>query len=552
MKRVFGAVLAVFLSSAPTPSIAQDAAAAPAPAQPVPRFDVDSIDVAGNTLLSDVEIERAIYPHIGPGRTVDDIEAARAALQSAYEAKGYQSVFVEIPQQEASANIRLQVTEAKLGEVRVTGTRFYSADRIVAQVPALTRGTVPDLNATQAQITEANRLAGRQITPLLKPGKQPGTVDVELKVTEETPYSASLALSNDHSANTDPLRLTASVSYANLWGLGHTVSGTYVVAPQDRSDTEVFAGSYLAPIWGSPWSILLFGYKSNSNIAALGGTNVLGNGYSIGARAILALPSSSGFSQSLNFGLDYKNFDEDIVVGSERIRSPIRYAPLTVAYSAALSGDRSTLNVSLAATAGLRLFLDRDCTRYEIPDDGDNDPATTALPICSNSDDQFNVKRFGARENFVHLNLDADYTRTLGSDLVAALRFSGQLADGPLVSNEQFAAGGLGSVRGFLQSVAVGDDGVVGSAELRSPSMASGFGSWLDELRVYVFTDAGYARVKDAGAEQIDSFTLWSAGVGGRFALLGRLSGEVAVGYPIKGGGRPRDPYASFSVKAEY
>ncbi len=525
-----GAMLA---SVCACPAFAQDAAPAAAqPAEQQPRFDIDSMDVSGNTLLSDVEIERAVYPHIGPGKTVDDVETARAALQAAYEAKGYQSVFVEIPQQDVGTSggvVRLQVTEAKIGEVRVTGTRFYSADRVVAQVPALTRGVVPDLNEAQVQITEANRLAGRQITPLLKPGKAPGTVDVELKVTEDTPWSASASLSNDHSANTDPLRLTATLGYANLWGLGHTVSGTYVVAPQDRSDTEVFAGSYLAPIWGSPWSILLFGYHSNSDIAALGGTNVLGNGYSVGLRAILALPSkASGFSHSLNFGADFKDFDEDIVVGEDMIRSPIRYIPLTATYSIVLAGERGTLNASLAGTAGLRGL--------------------------ASGTHAFITKRgsLAAEANFVHLNLDADYTRSLGSDIIGVVRFSGQLADGPLVSNEQFAAGGLSSVRGFLQSVAVGDDGVVGSVELRSPSMAPGIGTWVDEFRVYVFTDAGYARIRDAAPEQIDSFTLWSAGVGGRFALLGRLSGELAVGYPIKGGGRPRDPYATFSVKAEY
>src|SRR3546814_14538001 len=101
------------------------------------------------------------------------------------------------------------------------------------------------------------------------------------------PFHATVQIGNDHSANTEPLRLLGTVRYNNLWQAGHAISGTYVVSPQNRENTEVFAGSYLAPVWNTPWSLLLYGYKSNSNIASLGGTNVLGDGYSIGLREIL-------------------------------------------------------------------------------------------------------------------------------------------------------------------------------------------------------------------------------------------------------------------------
>jgi hemolysin activation/secretion protein len=510
----------------------------------VQRFDIGAMDVTGNTLLPQVEIERAVYPHIGPGRSVADVEAARTDLEKAYRARGYDSVVVDIPQQSASSGvIRLAVVEAKLASIQVTGVGEGAARSVRARTPSLREGMVPNLTEAQAELAEANRLPGRQVTPLLKPGKQPGTIDLELKVAQQEPLHGTIQLSNDHSPNTRPLRVLASVRDENLWGLGHTLSATYVVAPEDRSNAEVFAASYLAPIWGSPWSVLVYGYKSNSNVAALGGTNVLGDGYAVGVRGILKLPSKGAFSHSLSFGVDYKDFNEQVTLTGvdEAIRTPIHYLPLTATYSASYAGEKSSLTSSLAVTLGLRPI-----SMGAIPT-GDVDSAGNPIFL-----DAFGAKRgsFNARSNFVHVNLDAEYTRTIGKDFVGLLRFSGQFANGPLISNEQFAAGGLTSVRGYLQSEAIGDDGVAGTAELRSPAIR--LGKIVDELRFYGFSDIGYARMLDALPEQIATMTLWSAGVGAKFQLLKYLSGDVSVAFPLTRGVRKRSPYAGFSVKAEY
>jgi len=44
---------------------------------------------------------------------------------------------------------------------------------------------------------------------------------------------------------------------------------------------------------------------------------------------------------------------------------------------------------------------------------------------------------------FSPFNLDSDYTQNIGADIDVAARLSGQFTDQPLVSSEQFAAGGL-------------------------------------------------------------------------------------------------------------
>lgn len=506
------------LAVAPVAVRAQDAAAVPEP-----TYNVLAFDVSGNTILDAATIERTIYPGLGPDRTVADIEKTRAALEGVYRARGYEGVSVAIAGAEGDNIVKLAVVETRIGKLEVTGARYFSERAILEQVPALRLGEVPNLAAAQAQLARLDRVADRRITPKITSGKVPGTIEVELAVDETLPYHASVAFTNDHSPNTSDTRLSFNARATNLWQAGHTLSLTYLLAPERRADAEVFAGSYLAPIAGSPWSLLLFGYKSNSDVALLGGANVLGNGYAIGVRGILALPSFGSFSNSANFGFDYKDFDEATTVGDQSIPSPIRYVPIAATYAIQRVGATTTANASIGATAGVRAFNERI-----VPLGGGDSEAI------------FFNKRTGARENFVHVNVDGDYTATLKGDIQLTARFTAQYANGPLIPNEQFSIGGLSSVRGYLQSEAVVDDGVSGTFEVRSPSIDGVFGKIVQELRAYAFFDGGYGRARqvsrdaDTGlATEQAEYGLASVGVGARLQLLRFLSGDVVFGIPL-------------------
>ncbi|HEX3421453.1 MAG TPA: POTRA domain-containing protein, partial [Candidatus Udaeobacter sp.] len=50
--------------------------------------------VLGAHHLSRIEIERAVYPFLGPGRGPQDVEQARAAIEKTYQAKGFQTISV--------------------------------------------------------------------------------------------------------------------------------------------------------------------------------------------------------------------------------------------------------------------------------------------------------------------------------------------------------------------------------------------------------------------------------------------------------------------------
>ncbi|WP_319127821.1 ShlB/FhaC/HecB family hemolysin secretion/activation protein [Pseudomonas aeruginosa] len=524
--------LAVALSCA---SLADEAPPAAAGAETQRLVDINEYVVRGNTVLDNRAIEAAVYPFLGPQRSLGDIEGARDTLQAAYQEKGYQSVYVELPEQQVSGGVvYLQVTETTVGRVRVVGAKHYSPVELREEVPALEEGKVPDFAQVQRELAQVNRTPGRQVLPMVREGQRPGTMDVDLQVEDKNPWHASIGLNNDYSADTRHLRSVVSLGYDNLWQLGHAISLTYFTAPQDQDNAKVWSGSYTAPL-SQRWSVQLSGYQSDSDVATVGSMNVVGQGHSYGVAAIYSLPVTGLWSHSFSFGVDFKDFEEQTRIGGNNDRVPIKYAPLTLGYNGFRYTERSQLALGLSLVAG-----------------------TGSLLGYGDDDEEFDRKRYRAKSGFGVLKGDLNHTLTFGGDWQVATKAAFQLASGPLISNEQFAAGGATSVRGYLAAENTADDGYLLSQEWRTPSLGRFLGKraggYVNDWRFYVFAEGAQLRLQDALPEQDDDFSLASVGIGTRAQLADWLSGSLDWAFPLLEGTNTdkHDSRLHFSVQASF
>ncbi len=552
------------------PAYAQEAPTAPSnvPERAPDKFPIYAIDVSGVTKLAAGELERIIYKFTGPDRSNVDVEAARKAIQDAYTAKGYESVLVESPLQQRelflAGVIQITVTESPVANVQVVGSKYHANGVVRNQLASIKEGEPLNFKALQTEFSSADRYPDRKVEFSPKPGEKPGTIDVDLIVKDKFPLHSTFELNNDNSGSTTRLRLTGSVRYTDVWRIGHTLSANFVMSPQRRSDTSAIAGSYTAPILGTPWTLTLSGYKSNSNIAALGGTNVLGNGYQLGLRASYRLPSTSGF-HAFGFAADYKNFDQDVILNGVSVGStPIRYVPLTFDYTASAADSdsafakkigTSTFGATLGATVGFRAIKRQIC----IDTSGGQSLIVNRSECDSNLPgrllgDQFTNSAVFSSENFVHFNLGFNYSLATASDWILSANWGVQIADGHLVTNEQFSAGGRSTVRGYFESEAVGDQGFVSSFEIGWPSLSPLLGKYVDELRPYAFVDTGFVRTINVLPGQVSSVRLLSVGGGARMRLFDRLYGEVIFGVPLNDGtfSKKREPRTVFVVRGEF
>jgi hemolysin activation/secretion protein len=507
-------------------------AAIDAPATEAAReVEVLEYVVRGNTVLDIAAIERAVTPFLGPHKTLKDIEAARDALLAAYQAKGYQSVYVDLPEQQVVGGlVFLQVNETRVGRVRVVGSEYNSPVAVREQVPAMREGAVPDFNQAQRELSALNRTSNRQVMPLVRQGALPGTMDVDLKVEDSSPWHASVGVNNDKSANTKDLRLTASVRNDNLWQLGHSASITVFMAPENIDQTLVWLGSYVAPLRGTNWSLEASAYSSDSNVSTMGGTSVTGKGSAVGIKASYTVPDTGSWWHNLSAGVEFKDNEEALRFGQSADTVPLKYAPITLAYSGYYQGGRLQYGLGFSLVTGMRSAIGWGSDWKE-----------------------FDYKRYKASPSFQVVKADYNGNFAFANESQLGWRLSGQLSDSALVSGEQMAAGGTNSVRGYLSAAVLGDVGMVGSVEWRTKPLTY-FSEHVEAWRAYVFADAGRLQLVDPLPEQQDTFSLASVGVGTSFQVGQSLSARLDLGYPLKASPTTEryEPRLTFNLSASY
>lgn len=478
-------------------------------------LDIWEYDIDGNSVLDEKTIDEAVEAYLGPQKSPDEIDKARAALESVYRERGFKTVSVDIPRQTVRDGVvRLEVVQGRIGHLNVVGSKYHSLDEIKDDAPSLAEGSVPNFKDVQGDIVALNQQADRKVTPVLKAGATPGTVDVDLVVDDHLPLHGTLEVNNRRSQDTSELRTSASLSYDNLWQLGHSLSLSYQTAPENQADARVFYASYLARFDTSPFSLLLSGIKSDSNVATVGSTDVLGKGQTVEMRGILSLPSTPTFYHSLSFGVAYKHFNNRISLGTDKFETPVTYYPLSLGYTSVVRAEDSVtqadFTLSFASSALGSTASSLDTNRFKA-----------------------NGQQFFFKENLTH-------TRSFGGGAQAMLRFSGQLTDQPLLTSEEFSAGGYDSVRGYLEAEVLGDYGASGTLELRTPSVADdisfGTSKPFDELRGFAFFDGAKLLLRSPQIDQRRSFAVASFGAGFNFNMFTYLYGALDWADPFYNG----------------
>lgn len=470
------------------------------------RFDVSEYRVVGNSVLSETEIDRAVYGDLGPGRSAADIEQARHNLEQLYQDKGYQTVSTVLPPQHVGDGIvTIRVVERKVGRLRVTGSRYFVLNPIRREASSVRAGTVPNIDALQRQIVALNQWPDRIVTPVLRAGRAPDTVDVDLQVQDKLPLHASVELNNRQSIDTTPLRVAASATYDNLWQRGDSATVDFIVAPERPNDATVVSGSYLFRVPDSELSLLGSYLHSNSDVATIGSTTVIGRGDIAGIRLLIPLGAPPGFVQSLSVGGDYKRFIETVAIRDEQSGAPVTYWPASVAYQAAWTQPNAVTSLAsslLWTFAGL-----------------------------GSRTDEFETRRAFARPGFLIARADLERTQQLPFGVQAYAHASAMVSSNPVIDNEQFTLGGLDSVRGYLESEVLGDEGASIQTELRSPPLLAVTSRHvLDNLRLLAFFDVGGAAIHQPIAfpvPQTQAYTLASTGGGVRIQVVNHINAEI-------------------------
>ncbi len=562
-----------------------------------PTFEVRRYEVMGNSVLAPAVVDRCFTNALGPKVSMDLIRRALGELQLAYRERGYATVGVGLPQQQlANATVKVKVTEGKLADVRVTGNRYFSSNNVVRALPSLHTNTLLNSRVLQRELDIANGNRDRQIYPTIGPGPEPGTSALTLKVKDRLPVHARAEMDNYATPGTPDLRMNFAAQYNNLWQREQQVGLSYGFTPDDfKPEGAVsdqffnrplisYYGAYYRMPFGSTGSVAdainstvgQFGYNEATHefrlppagarpdltLYASGSSSSTGIKYGpskvvastplltilsqdsgqnitrsedFGGRLSVPLTLSDRARFSFSVGADYKNYQQEsyntnsftittVVTnaqGSQTIQSKVsapqaarinevNYVPLTLGTDFMETDPAGSTSASLSGS-------------FNFTGDSADFVALASTPK--------------ANATYGKLNLSLNREQKVYREWSLWMRGSGQAATGPLISNEQFALGGINSVRGYFEGDEYGDSGWFASAEARTPLLGTRVASFTDSvptwLRGSVFVDYGQCYLLAAAAQTKQPSSLWGAGFGLSANVNNHLDMRVVVGWPL-------------------
>jgi len=554
----------------------------------------------------------------GTNVSLDGIRAAATELQGAYRTRGYVTVAVGLPPQKlTNATVKMQVTEGRLAAIEVKGNHYFSSNNVMRALPSLHTNIILNGLIFQAELNQANANQDRQIYPILDPGPDPGTSDLTLKVKDRLPLHAKVELNNQSSPGTPGLRINSSAVYNNLWQLENSLGVQYGFSPElyklgsqwnfyDQPLVANYGAFYRMPL-GSPEAIEdvvarnpnSFGYDeatrkfnlppasgqpelnffasgstidtglngSNPNlIYNVPGVRTIGQedvqedltvNYDLGARLSVPLESIGDFHSGISGGLDYKTYDLKSYKTNNFLFTEITVNQYGVPNPPVISTVASPVPTTHRALQYLPLSL-----RYDASLRDSMGMATFGLGVSGDAWYSGSVSNLQgitgstkSRGHWVVLTPSFSHSFQFVTNWITTIRADGQWASEPLISNEQFGAGGVNSVRGYQEGQTFGDTGwhftleqqtpphVVGSAFGNAPLIIRG-SAYMDYARVYLLDPQG----------RPDNTALWSAGLGGVASVGPHWETRLLLSVPLLrvAGSALYQPFLNFSVTAQF
>ena len=137
-----------------------------------------------------------------------------------------------------------------------------------------------------------------------------------------------------------------------------------------------------------------------------------------------------------------------------------------------------------------------------------------------------------------------------------SIRANGQWASEPLLSNEQFGAGGVNSVRGYHEGEVFGDSGWHLSAEQQTPPHVVGmvYGNTPLTVRGSVYMDYARTFLIDPPPGASGDVSLWGTGFGWTAAVGSHWEARFLFSFPLLSAGTVQSgqPFFNFALTAQF
>ncbi|RUR83005.1 hypothetical protein PCC6912_23790 [Chlorogloeopsis fritschii PCC 6912] len=496
----------------PTPPLEQipspPTESAPRPEIPG-SITIRKFEFEGNTAFSDKKLSEATANFLNRPLTFTELLQVENIITNLYTEAGYINSGAVIPANQTlskqGAIVKVEIIEGGIEEIKVTGTRRLNSSYIRNRIAL---GTSKPLNRNR--LLEALQLL--QLNPLIKnlsaelsAGSRPELSLLEVTVQEADSFWTEFFVDNGRVPSVGSFRRGIVINEENLSGLGDRFNFQYT----NTDGSNTYDLSYTLPFNPRNGTITIAGGKTDTDVIEPPFDRI----------------DITGDSFYLDFG-----------VRQPIVQTPTQELALGLTFSrqqsqTKLLGEDFPLSAGAEDNGETRISAVRFIQEYT--------QRSPQQVFAVRSQFSLGVGWFNATVNeeppdsrFFSWRGQGQYVRLLAPDTLLVLRSDLQLAARTLVPLEQFALGGLQSVRGYRQDRLLTDNGFFTSAEVRFPVLRVNEVQGL--LQVVPFVDFGVGwNDSDSPSPDPDPNTLIGAGLGLLWQMGNNFNARLDYGIPL-------------------
>ncbi|MCU0535819.1 MAG: ShlB/FhaC/HecB family hemolysin secretion/activation protein [Hydrococcus sp. Prado102] len=478
------------------------------------QVTVKQFKFVGSTVFSQEELAEVTKPFTNRQISFSELLQARSAVTKLYVDNGYVTSGAYIPPQTIENGVvTIEIVEGSLEDINVEVEGrlqpFYVRDRIsIATDKPL---NVPRL-LEALQLLQLDPLI-EKISAELSAGTRPGTSVLDVTAEASDTFSAQAFMDNGRVPEVGSFRRGVEFAEASLFGLGDNIRGAY----RNTDGSDDFEVDYTVPV------------------------NARNGTIKVGYRRVYSQIISPSIFEPLNIDSDYERYG--ITYRQPIIQTPNQELALGITFDRqnsktvfnAFGGQplvvSGTNNQGETRVSSLRLFQEwtQRSEREVIAARSEFNIGLDIFDPTSSFDEDINSQAPDTR--YFAWRGQAQWVRLLAPDLLLVARTDLQLSDRPLVSLEQFAIGGLGSVEGYRQNQVLTDNGIFAGVEVRLPVIRSSEpGGSLLQVIPFVNVGTGW---NNGGVQNPDPSTLVSVGLGLQFQQGDIFSARLDWGIPL-------------------
>lgn len=474
-----------------------------------PQFKLNKIVFQGNTVYSDKKLLKLADGLVGKDVHLDDVMDLTIRLSRYYQSHGYLTSYAYLaPQEITDGVVVINIKESKIAQKEIAGNRWekeYYLRTIALGGKGLGDEKVFNSKALQGAMKNINREAYLKGSAEITKNKDDDTV-LKLNVADRFPLKLSFAWDDFGRDYTGRQRVTGIAGLDNVTGYGDKI---YVGTILSQDSTGALAG-YQIPV-GPYGTRLALDYSYSS--VCIGGPyrdyGITGHATDYAVRLIQPIINTATKEVSASVSVDALSSSNS--------------------YASASSAD-SNYNLRVLRTGLFGMFDDKHGRTIS------SVGVDMGLNGLGSSDNQ----EGGRQSAFYKVVASLARIQRLPKNCLGIFRINGQYSPQSLYSAEQMYLGGVYSVRGYQPSEILGDYGMNGTFEIRTPVpglqkvLPKKVKSWSDKVKLAAFYDWGFVNehhtLYNYGYEQ--NF-ISSVGVGTYVNLTDAIYVQMGIGIPI-------------------